>query len=883
MRPVKLIMSAFGSYSGTEIIDFTKMQQGIFLITGDTGAGKTTIFDAVTYALYDRTSGGIRDGNMMRSQYSSEDIPTYVEYVFSYRDQEYTVRRNPEYFRVGKRKGADGSPRFVKETAKVSLIMPDGSEFQGRKKETENKIEEIIGLDVNQFTQIAMIAQGDFMKLLLAESRERKRIFSRIFQTKIYWQIQEELKAQSKQLYIQLEDNQKDCRREMERVEAQMESEYAQSWQELMELKMPSSQEVMEVLKGIRAEGKQKEKEAEGEAGKFQKQADELNVSIRSREESNKLFLQLTEITKKREELLEEKDQMQELDVQVKAGARAEKVWEKEKHLRLSEKELENLIQNVNCTKVWIKEHTDRLTVEKEDEKKLRDELAEKEPLLQEQIVRLQDVIPRFEQISRLQSQYQKAEKAMRHSMEECREASEKYEEKYRLFFAEQAGILARELEEGKPCPVCGSVLHPRKAGLSGKAPGQEEVQQAKEKREKADAKRSNTHEKFQATKSQLESEQKVLQEVLEKNDLAGASDSEAKAKLNDLKVELRHLQDVFEEKTKQVQKQTEELKRQSGLLESQETQHNELLRRSRAQEEEFQKEIKSQKFNNQDEYQVAKQWADGREKQEKKLRAYETMMIEADTRYHMLKQQTEGKKQENLAEDKENLKELYQQQKRQKAVLMQLHSRNERNREVSGKLKQYFGDREELKKQYEVVGNLNRTANGNLSGSAKLDFETYVQRRYFKQIIQAANRRLSKMTSNEFILQCREIKDLSSQGQAGLDLDVYHLVNDSVRDVKTLSGGESFMASLSMALGLADIVQNTAGAISLETMFIDEGFGSLDDAARERAIQILQELAGEKGLVGIISHVNELKEQIECKLIVTKTEHGSSAKWEME
>ena len=149
-----------------------------------------------------------------------------------------------------------------------------------------------------------------------------------------------------------------------------------------------------------------------------------------------------------------------------------------------------------------------------------------------------------------------------------------------------------------------------------------------------------------------------------------------------------------------------------------------------------------------------------------------------------------------------------------------------------------------------------------------KLDFETYVQRTYFRQIIQAANRRLARMTSNEFILQCREIQDLSSQGQAGLDLDV--------------SGGESFMAALSMALGLADIIQNTAGAVSLETMFVDEGFGSLDDASRDRAIQILKELAGEKGLVGIISHVNELKEQIDWKLNITKTEHGSQAKWEI-
>lgn len=213
----------------------------------------------------------------------------------------------------------------------------------------------------------------------------------------------------------------------------------------------------------------------------------------------------------------------------------------------------------------------------------------------------------------------------------------------------------------------------------------------------------------------------------------------------------------------------------------------------------------------------------------------------------------------------------------------MDAHNRNDRNLECREALKRLFAKDRDLQKQYEIISNLNKTANGNLSGSVKLDFETYIQRQYFKQIIRAANKRLIRMTGGEFILQCKDVEKLGSQGQAGLDLDVYHMATDTVRDVKTLSGGESFMASLAMALGLSDIVQHTAGAIHLDTMFVDEGFGSLDDTARDQAIRVLTDLADQNRLVGIISHVNELKEQIDRKLLVTKTENGSIVRWSDE
>ena len=216
----------------------------------------------------------------------------------------------------------------------------------------------------------------------------------------------------------------------------------------------------------------------------------------------------------------------------------------------------------------------------------------------------------------------------------------------------------------------------------------------------------------------------------------------------------------------------------------------------------------------------------------------------------------------------------------KEKLKLAAIKTRSQQANKQLGKL---FEEREGLKRQYEVVGNLDKTANGNLPQHIRLDFQTYVQRRYFRSVIGEANRRLVKINGNQFMLQCRDVEHLGKQGEAGLDLDIYDLATDKVRDVKTLSGGESFLAALSMALGMADVIQNAAGRVHLDTMFIDEGFGSLDEEARGRAIGILNELAGDTRLVGIISHVTELKEQIDRKLVVSKSDKGSHAKWVLE
>lgn len=878
-------MSAFGSYSGVEIIDFTEIRGGLFLITGDTGAGKTTIFDAITYALYDRTSGGVRDGNMMRSQYADESTDTFVEYTFSCREEMYTIRRNPEYMRAGRRKNADGTVRLVKETAKVSLLLPDGKEFQGKKRETDQKIEEIMGLDAGQFTQIAMIAQGEFLQLLHAGSRERRKIFSKIFQTRIYWKMQEELKEQARELYVDLKESEADIRREMQRVISRPDQDMKagqlleqlkqldERWQEISGMEMPNAEDTQTVLSQIIRVWKSRLSELTKQEKVLQEEIEAIHVLIEKKRETNRLFDLLEQAKQERHDLEIEKNNYEIMKSEAQQGERAERSYSLESQALRTRKALMRVTEEISSLESWQKEHREDEKQFGETLRKLEEQFVQDEPKLQEQIARLREMLPRYETVRRLKTECAEWTEKMSVCMEACKQASEEYENCYERFFAGQAGLMARELEEGMPCPVCGSEHHPHKAELKAGVPDQNAVEQAKKRRDQEEEKRTKIQKEYQHAAAALDAEKKTLGED-------PPSCEDAKKQLADAVGELESLKNAVVLARERHRKCAEENRQKAGQLEGLISQQKETAKRLEEEKEAFYSEIRNQQFKDQEEYRKAKQWIAGWQQKETKVKEYETKVLRCRTQIETLEKQTGDRKREDIAEDQERQKELALAVKKIRRQFMDIHGLNETNKNAYESLKKYFTSQEKLLRRYEVIGNLSRTANGSLSGSAKLDFETYVQRRYFRQIIRAANKRLARMTSNEFILQCRDIRALGNQGQAGLDLDVYDLVNDAVRDVKSLSGGESFMAALSMALGLADIVQNTAGAVNLETMFVDEGFGSLDDSARERAIQILKELAGEKDLVGIISHVNELKEQIEWKLNVIKTEQGSRTEW---
>ena len=928
MKPLKLTMSAFGSYAGKNVIDFTGQQQGIFLITGDTGAGKTTIFDAITYALYNQTSGGERNGNMMRSQYAQPETETYVELEFLYRGQTYRVRRNPDYKITKTLK--NGKIREQKVPHSVELTLPDGTVFPEKKNATDAKIIEILGLTADQFSQIVMIAQGDFLKLLYTKSDERKMIFSKLFRTDIYWKIQENLRRKSMEMDERIQENDRAFEQEKSRI-----------------IPLPESEELPldELVERLR----ERLKDALKEQNLRRANVEELNKKITKYEEINKLFVSLEKIRQTGKELEARQVESKERRQQIENARKADKVLVAEQQNLRQQQAVEQSVQAIAKMEETLTNNQEMFETLKTQLQEVEAEQKREAADIQKKMLALEQSFPSYEALQNARSEEQQAKKvwedlektseesfhkkeagiaALKEQQKQqeqvveqtkknweqtslsASESAKHYEHMYEAFLKEQAGILAENLSAGCPCPVCGSTVHPDPAKLSDHAVTELEVEQAKKTRAAAEEKRDLAYAAFEAEKTEKQklaqavekeeadfvlaqtiakqqrkeaeqnyvSLQKIAEQIREK--LVYPSLAEAKKQYAAMQKALEAAEQEIERKRQKVSELAEAMNTLKGQKLAEEENQKTAKKLAAKTEKEYAKLLEKSGFVSEETYHLAILPERSRSKLEREEKEYESQCLRQQSEQKLLEKQVSGKTYTDTTELNEQLKAEKQALKEAEKTYMELHTAYENDRSVLQNCAVYLEKGKNLESEDQVIKSLSKTANGRLSGSAKIDFETYIQRQYFKQIIHEANKRLLTMSNHQFILKLKEEANTGRKTNEGLDLSVYSLVTDSERDVKTLSGGESFLAALAMALGLSDIVERSAGAIHPDMMFIDEGFGSLDAQSRQQAIEVLAELAGDSRMVGIISHVTELKEQIDRKLVVSRTDKGSRAVW---
>lgn len=928
MKPLKLTMSAFGSYAGKNVIDFTGQQQGIFLITGDTGAGKTTIFDAITYALYNQTSGGERNGNMMRSQYAQPETETYVELEFLYRGQTYRVRRNPDYKITKTLK--NGKIREQKVPHSVELTLPDGTVFPEKKNATDAKIIEILGLTADQFSQIVMIAQGDFLKLLYTKSDERKMIFSKLFRTDIYWKIQENLRRKSMEMDERIQENDRAFEQEKSRI-----------------MPLPESEELPldELVERLR----ERLKDALKEQNFRRANVEELNKKITKYEEINKLFVSLEKIRQNGKELEARQVESKERRQQIENARKADKVLVAEQQNLRQQQAVEQSAQAIAKMEETLTNNQEMFETLKTQLQEVEAEQKREAADIQKKMLALEQSFPSYEALQNARSEEQQAKKvwedlgktseesfhkkeagiaALKEQQKQqeqvveqtkknweqtslsASESAKHYEHMYEAFLKEQAGILAENLSAGCPCPVCGSTVHPDPAKLSDHAVTELEVEQAKKTRAAAEEKRDMAYAAFEAEKTEKQklaqavekeeadfvleqtiakqqrkeaeqnyvSLQKIAEQIREK--LVYPSLAEAKKQYAAMQKALEAAEQEIERKRQKVSELAEAMNTLKGQKLAEEENQKTAKKLAAKTEKEYAKLLEKSGFISEETYHLAILPERSRSKLEREEKEYESQCLRQQSEQKLLEKQVSGKTYTDTTELNEQLKAEKQALKEAEKTYMELHTAYENDRSVLQNCAVYLEKGKKLESEDQVIKSLSKTANGRLSGSAKIDFETYIQRQYFKQIIHEANKRLLTMSNHQFILKLKEEANTGRKTNEGLDLSVYSLVTDSERDVKTLSGGESFLAALAMALGLSDIVERSAGAIHPDMMFIDEGFGSLDAQSRQQAIEVLAELAGDSRMVGIISHVTELKEQIDRKLVVSRTDKGSRAVW---
>ena len=1081
MKPIQLTMQAFGSYGKKTVIDFTKPDQNLFLITGDTGSGKTTIFDAIVFALYGEASSVVnrKNGAELQSQFAAASVEPFVELIFSEKegseDVHYTVRRVPKHVRPLKR-----GTGLKEESGSVSLIMSDGTEYPS--KETDKKLEEIVGLTKNQFMQVAMIAQGEFMALLRAKSDDKKVIFRKLFNTELYQNIVDELAKRRKDKDRKIAQIKTACQTEVGHIlvpklvtadGAETDQEQngaadqiadecrdANKLQELKErilkserLSLPDMEALLQTLVSVSEWMKDKVQQSESETSQLYKvyllkrdavtKAGQLLERYKELEEAEKELGECEAIKPLMQEwqqcmrqiedaydILTLWKQYQEVSGQLETARQAlaanEQALPEQKmvceqaavQLQQAKKVQEQALMDFSEVKTHVENDLEAFSKMAEAKRKVLtaqtkvDEAGKQARIAEESLSDLESNEKQWQTQAELLSDTDsrmiilqgkqrdiagigadfeswKDEEKDCFSQQRCAEEADKvyadakdrfnkentaYIQAYNDFLDAQAGFLAEKLRRGEPCPVCGSTIHPHPHQAEKSALTKEELnilsesvrelqegqaaaaKKAGEAKAMLDAKEKNCiqiwgklrqkviaysrdemgeldseeiqglietwkkalkdeEKQLQKDKNQLQQLKKWLTKAAKDKEELTAQKNKADKMLADTKAELAaaqaELKSTFistyyksEEEANQFMEQAEQRKKNA---EKQYHSCDKVDKKVRSDKEKTELEIAQHRRdipNLQDKSDKRKavyiqlmeekqltepQWkcvtesydkAD-RQQLEEKIRQYQSKLSAAGKQKAVAEKAIDGRVKPDMEQlcSEQNAAEAAW--KKEQALYERYAEMYKTNHRVCEALMPKMAERSKIMEEHRRLDDLYNLLAGKVTG-ARMDIETYVQRYYLERILYAANRRFGEMSAGQFELRMCDITKAGEGRNRGLDLMVYSNVTGKEREGRTLSGGESFMAALSLALGMADQIQQSSSAIHLDMMFIDEGFGSLDSQSRDQAVRVLQQMAGGSKLIGIISHVSELKQEIEDQLIVSKDEEGSSARWQI-
>lgn len=874
MKPEKLVLSAWGPYKGVVEINFEALKErGLFLITGPTGAGKTTIFDAITYALYGGMSGQMREKNSVRSDFADSNAATFAELTMQHAGKRYRIIRNPEYMRP-KKKGTKNE--YTREKENAVLYLPDGSIIEGVG-EVNRKMQEILILDYRQFKQISMIAQGEFAKLLTASPAEKTKIFREIFSTTVYDRFAGILKARSAELYKQVME----CKHRMDEdihmlrggaayeekeLETLLGKEdfYGNSWQ---------YDKVIGALDEAVVRYKKRLADAEKSYTSKERETAGLAEKIRAAEQINEKLEKLKAVQERKKRLQEQKKEIASLENALNKAKRAAEIREDYVNLKNATELSESYCQ----AETEIGEELRRLAVREKELKpyeQKRDfvlsayeglkKYEEQKRLLQETQKQLSE---KKEKLHKLQKEYVEQEQRT----EEKKAVYEKADAAYKRA---AVGILARQLREGEPCPVCGSLSHPQIAKEPEEATDEKELQRLRDCYERERSILMEVHGRASAAKGQAESfenQQKERERQLAERERQIKRIPKAVREIAERKTEKEYLKLLNEMQEIRTRQEEKKLQKQAAA-----SQAEAQKLKCAALEEIWNKRMEEAGFRSFKSYEAGFCSLQKMEEMEARIRKYQQELQAATGLEAHLKEETKGKKVTETEELKELLKEKNQQ--KQKA-LEEWNRRNHSLQElqkIGRSLKENQKRQLALSSKYGVIKDLDNMASGN--NPKRLVFEQYVLAGYFEEILRAANLRLAKMSGGRYELS-RVEKVGDGRSKDNLEMQVLDYYTGKYRSVKTLSGGESFHASLALALGMSDVVQGYSGGIRADTLFIDEGFGALDSEALEQACQTLTSLVEKDRFIGIISHVPELAEKIEKQIVITKTNIGSTLK----